>query len=117
MLVETTFDAEIDGMLKAVVIDPAYSHAAEEHPDQFEIVRNCFAQKGAYISFQVEPKKRYLRVCIIDEVQGIIGFQIVDIVNKAAKEKTAYIKDRIRNIRELLEYARQQRYPRFTGPL
>lgn len=69
------------------------------------------------MQFQIEAKKRYLRVCIIDEVAGLIGFQIVDIVERAAKERTAYIKDRIRNIRELLEYARQNHYPRFNGPL
>lgn len=99
------------------MIDPAYSHALEEHPEDAPIVWECFAQKGAYIQFQIEAKKRYLRVCIIDEINGILGFQIVDIINKAAKERTAYIKDRLHNIRELLEYAKQNHYPRFTGPL
>lgn len=111
------YDLEIDNMLTNVVLDPAYSHALEEHPLDAPIVQQCFAQKGAYMQFQIEPKKRYLRVCIVDEAKGLIGFQIVDIVNRVAKERTAYIKDKITCIRELLDYVRRMGYPRFTGPL
>ena len=110
-------DAEIGGLLTAVVIDPAYSHALEEHPIDAPVVRECFNQKGAYMQFQIEPKHRYLRVCLIDEVVGIIGFQIVDIVDKVAKERTAYIKEEIHSIKQLLEYIRRLGYPRFTGGL
>lgn len=69
------------------------------------------------MQFQIEPKKRYLRVCIVDEDLGLIGFQIVDIVNKIAKERTAYIKDGITNIRGVLDYVGRQGYARFKGPL
>lgn len=110
-------DLEISGLLANVTIDPAYTHAQIEHPDTFEIVRDCFSKKGAYIQFQVEAKKRYLRVCIIDEAAGLIGFQIVDVVNKVAKERTCYIKESIKNLKQLLDYARRMRYPRFNGPL
>lgn len=69
------------------------------------------------MQFQIEPKKRYLRVCIIDEAAGLIGFQIVDMVGKVAKERTAYIKESIHNIQDLLKYIREMGYPRFKGPL
>lgn len=104
-------------MLLKVVVDPAYSHALEEHPYDAPIIWDCMAKKGAYMQFQIEPHKRYLRVCVIDEVVGIIGFQIVDIVNRVAKERTAYIKDEIHNVRQLLDYAERNHYPRFKGPL
>lgn len=69
------------------------------------------------MQFQIEKNKRYLRVCIIDEQAGLIGFQIVDIVNRIAKERTAYIKENIRCIQDLLKYIRQMGYPRFKGSL
>jgi len=89
----------------------------EEHPEDALLIHNCFMEKGAYMAFQIEPKKRYLRVCIVDEEVGLIGFQIVDIVGRVAKERTAYIKDGIKNIRELLDYAAKNGYCRFKGPL
>jgi len=67
--------------------------------------------------FQVKPGKRYIRTCIIDEKEGIIGFQVVDIIDKVAKEKTAYVKSRINSIQKLLEYMMEEGYPQFMGPL
>ena len=110
-------ELDIENMLANVVIDPAYTHALEEHPQDAPIVRECLAQRGAYMQFQIERNKRYLRVCIIDETAGVIGFQIVDIVNRIAKERTAYIKDTICNIKELLDYVGKNGYVRFKGPL
>jgi len=104
-------------MLQNVVIDPAYSHAEEEHPDTVAVVRDCFNTKGAYMQFQIWPKQRYLRICIIDDILGLIGFQIVDIVDKVAKERTCYIKEGIKTIKDLLEYVRRMGYPRFKGAL
>lgn len=109
------YDAEIDILLRQVVVDPSYSHAEEEHPDTYEAVRNCFNTKGAYITFQIEPKKRYLRVCLLD--METIGFQIVDIVGRLAKERTCYIKDGIKSLKELFDYASRNRLIRFTKPL
>lgn len=103
--------------MKAVVIDPEYSHADAKHDVEAEIVHKCINEKGAYMTFQVEPKKRYIRACIIDEEVGLIGFQIVDIVDNIAKEKTAYIKDKIRNIKQLLNYMERNGYCRFKGEL
>lgn len=110
-------DLEIESLLTNVMIDEKYSHALEEHALEAPIVRDCLSKKGAYMAFQIVPKHRYLRVCLIDEVAGIIGFQIVDIVNRVAKERTCYIKDTIHSIRDLLEYVRKLGYPRFKGPL
>lgn len=110
-------DKEIAGLLTAVVVDPAYSHAMEEHPDTAPLVEECLNTKGAYAQFQIEPKRRYLRVCLIDEVVGIIGFQIVDIVDKVAKERTAYIKEEIHSLKQLFQYIKKMGYPKFTGPL
>jgi len=112
---------EISNLLTNVTIDPSYSHALEEHPTEAPIVQECLNTKGAYMQFQIEKNKRYLRACIVDEVAGIIGFQIVDLVKEGkkivSKERTAYIKDGIRCIRDLLDYARRMGYPRFKGPL
>lgn len=110
-------DPEIARILTAVAIDPAYSHALEEHPEDAPLVRECLNRDGPYMQFQIIPKQRYLRVCVIDSDKGVIGFQIVDIINKVAKERTAYIKDSIHNIRELLDYVGRQGYCRFKGTL
>lgn len=116
-MVTSLSDMELSDALSKVVIDPTYSHAMEEHPVDAPIVRKCFEQKGAYMQFQVQRNRRYLRVCLINETAGLVGFQIVDIVDKVAKEKTAYIKESIKNIRDLLNYADRMGYPRFRGPL
>jgi hypothetical protein len=108
-------EKDISGMLNLVTIDPNYSHALIEHPDTALIVRSCLEKKGPYVSFQIEKKKRYLRVCLLDD--NSLGFQIVDVVGREIKEKTAYIKDGIKSLKELFEYARKMGYPRFTGPL
>lgn len=110
-------DSQIYELLTTNVVIDSYSHAMEEHPIEAPIVHACFDQKGPYIQFQVEPKKRYLRVCLIDPDNGILGFQIVDIVNKIAKERTAYIKDRITSLKDLFDYARKMGYTKFTGKL
>lgn len=112
---ESVTDAELaDALANAVVIDPDYSHAAEEHPDTYQSVRDCFDTKGQYVAFQVTPKKRWLRVCLVDATT--VGFQIVDAVGRELKERTAYIKDGIKSLKELFEYAKRMGYPRFTGP-
>lgn len=111
----TMTEMEIAQALSLVTLDPTYTHALEEHPDTAPLVRSCLDRNGPYMQFQIIPKQRYLRVCIIDD--GIIGFQIVDIVNRVAKERTAYIKDTIHNIKELLRYAEKLGYPRFKGVL
>ena len=110
-----TWSEEMDLLLRAVVIDKTYSHALIEHPDSAEIVWNCFADKGAYITFQIEPGKRFLRVCLVNDTT--VGFQIVDIVGKVAMEKTAYIKEGIKCLKELFEYAKRMGYPRFNKGL
>lgn len=115
--IPATHQTELADALRNVVIDPVYSHAAKEHPQDVPIVRSCFATKGAYLQWEVEKDKRYLRACIVDEVMGIIAFQIVDIVERQAKERTAYIKAEIKNIQQLLEYALKKGYTVFTGPL
>jgi len=107
---------ELDWALSNVVVDE-YSHAMEEHPDTAPMVHDCFSTKGAYMTFQVEKNKRYLRVCLIDEYTGLIGFQIVDIVGRIAKEKTAYIKENLRCIKDMLNYVQRMGYPRYTKPL
>jgi len=108
-------EMEIIGMLNLVTIDPEYSHAEIEHPDSYQVVRDCLKSKGQYAAFQIEKNKRFLRVCLIDSVT--IGFQIVDIVGKQVKEKTCYIKENIHDLKQLFEYVRKMGYPRFTGPL
>lgn len=104
-------------MLQRVVIDSEYSHALEDHPNSSPIVHKCLAEKGAYMQFQISPKKRYLRVCIIDEELGVIGFQIVDIVNRVAKERTAYIKENMTCIKDVLRYVGRNGYSKFNGSL
>lgn len=106
----------IEYLLNNVVVD-SNSHALEEHPDTAPIVHQCMAQKGAYLTFQIQKNKRYLRTCIIDESATVIGFQIVDIIDKKAREITAYIKEDITNIRQLLDYAGKRGYIRFKGDL
>lgn len=109
-----TWSEEMDLILQAVVIDSAYTHAMEEHSDTADIVHECLKKNGQYIAFQIERGKRYLRVCLIDA--KTIGFQIVDIVGKIAKERTAYVKDTIKSLKELFDYARRMGYPRFAKP-
>lgn len=100
-----------------VVIDPEYSHAISRHPiEDVATIRKCMAEKGPYMSFKID-ENRYLRTCIISEEEGLIGFQIVDIVDRIAKEKTAYIKDRIKNVHQLLEYIAEKGYSRYLGPI
>lgn len=113
----TVWDYDTHNALQNVVIDPEYSHAMEEHPESALIVRKCLKDKGAYMTFQIEPNKRYLRVCIINERWGQIGFQIVDIVNRIAKERTAYIKEECTSIKDVLNYVKKNGYIRFKGPL
>lgn len=110
-------DADIADILSRVTIDPAYSHALAEHPDSAPLVHECMNEKGPYMQFQIDPKKRYLRVCIIDEDAGLIGFQIVDIVGRVAKERTAYVKDGFKTIRDVLDWAGRRGYCRFKGAL
>lgn len=108
------YDENMQLLLENVVIDD-YSHAMERHPETAMLVRDCFTQKGAYATFQVEKNKRYIRICLID--QQTIGFQVVDIVGKIAKERTAYIKDNMRSIQQVLDDMWNKGYPRFKGPL
>jgi hypothetical protein len=112
---EVAWDTEMDSLMKAVVIDPSYSHALEEHPDSAAIVWQCFNDKGQTAAFQIEPGKRFLRICMIDEVT--VGFEIVDIVGKIAKEKTAYIKDGLKSLNDVFKYAQKMGYARFTRPI
>lgn len=112
--IPTVSDPIIEQMLNKVVVD-SYSHALEEHPNTAPKVWECLHKKGPYMQFQVIPGKRYLRICLIDD--DTIGFQIVDIVGKVAKERTAYIKDEIRSLPELLRWAIRRGYCRFKGAL
>jgi hypothetical protein len=108
------WDSDIDLMMQTVVVDLNYSHALQEHPDTAQKVWDCLKTKGQYAAFQIEPGKRFLRTCLIDD--ATIGFQIVDIVGKTVMEKTAYIKDGIKSAKELFEYVRRIGYPKFTKP-
>lgn len=110
----SVWDGEVDLMLRGVIIDSSYSHALEEHPDTAPIVWDCLKNKGQYVAFQIDPGRRYLRVCLIDP--ETIGFQIVDIVGKKAMEKTAYIKDTLKCIKDIFNYAQQNGYIKFTKP-
>lgn len=114
---EVTYDSEMSKILSNVVIDPAYSHALEEHPNSAPLVHECMKNQGPYMQFQIHKNERYLRVCIIDEDTGKIGFQIVDIVNKVAKERTAFVKDGMKTIRDVLDFAARRGYIRFKGSL
>lgn len=109
------WNEKVDLAMREVIIDPAYSHALEEHPDTAPIVWECMKSKGPYITFQVDPGRRYLRVCLIDD--KIFGFQIVDYVGKKMMEKTAYIRDELKTVKDLFDYARRNGYPRFTKPI
>lgn len=102
-------------MLNNIVVDPAYSHAVEEHPNSAPIVRTCMENKGPFVQFQIRKGQRYLRVCAIDD--STFGFQIVDRVGKVFKERTAYIKDNCVKVKEVFDYARKQGFPKFTGDL
>ena len=108
------WNEEINLAMQAVVVDPSYSHALEEHPDEAPIVWDCLASKGQYVAFQVDPGRRYLRVCLIDD--ETIGFQIVDFVGKKMMEKTAYIRDELKCVKDIFDYARRMGYARFTKP-
>lgn len=99
---------ELDQALRAVVVDLSYTHAHVEHPDTAPIVRECLKKNGEYLILEVDPWNRYIRVCLIDPTT--IGFQIVDIVGRIAKERTAYIKDSIKNINELFDFAAKNGY-------
>jgi len=112
----TAYDPIIATLLHRVTVD-GYSHALVDHPNSAHLVHECMENQGPYIQFQIYKNERYLRVCIVDEDAGLMGFQIVDIIGKEAKELTAYVKDNCRCIRDVLNYARRMRYPRFTGPL
>lgn len=113
---ETVYDADIADILSRVVVDD-YSHALEEHPNTAPLVHECMRNNGPYMQFQIFKGERYLRICIVDEEKGLIGFQIVDIVGKEAKELTAYIKDNCKCIQDVLRYVAKMRYPRFKGVL
>jgi len=106
---------ELDLAMQAVVVDPTYSHAVEEHGEQALLVRECLKRDGPYVTFQIDPGRRYLRVCILEDQS--IGFQIVDAVGKMMKERTAYIKDNFTCIKDIFDYARRMGYPRFTKPI
>jgi hypothetical protein len=69
------------------------------------------------MQFQIHPRERYLRVCIVDEEVGTIGFQIVDIVGRVAKERTAYIKEELTCVKDVLNYVAKRGWHKFTGPL
>lgn len=112
--IPTVSDPAMEQLLNNVVVD-SYSHALEEHPNSAPRVWECLHKNGPYMQFQIIPGKRYLRICVIDD--ETIGFQIVDIVGKVAKERTAYIKDGISNIRQLLDWAFKRGYCRFKGAL
>lgn len=113
---DTVYDPDIADMLNNVVIDE-YSHALEEHPNSAPLVHECMRNKGPYIQFQIHQNERYLRICLIDENKGIIGFQIVDIVENVAKEKTAYIKKGLKCIKDIFDYAGRNNLVRFKGGL
>lgn len=112
-----TYNVEIAKILNNVIIDPAYSHALEEHPNSAPLVHECMKNQGPYMQFQIHKNERYLRVCIIDEDAGKIGFQVVDIVNNEAKELTAFVKNGMKNIRDVLDFAARRGYVRFKGSL
>lgn len=114
--IKTVYDVDIDNILSRVVIDD-YSHALEEHPNSAPLVHECMRNNGPYMQFQIFKGKRYLRICIVDEKKGLIGFQIVDIVGKEAKELTAYIKDGCTSIQDVLRYVSRMGYARFKGAL
>lgn len=95
----------------------SHSHALEEHPNTAPLVHECMKDKGPYMQFQINKNERYLRICLVDEEAGQIGFQIVDIVGKEAKELTAYVKNNVNSIRDVLDYALRNGYCRFKGSL
>lgn len=107
-------DAQISDMLQRVVVDE-YSHALEEHPLEAPLVWDCLNKNGPNMQFVIWPKQRYLQVCTIDD--ETIGFRIVDIVDKQAKELTAYIKDNCKCMKDVIKYANRKGYSRFTGTL
>lgn len=113
-MIPTVYDADIANILSRVVIDD-HSHALEEHPNSAPIVHECMRTKGPYMQFQIWKGQRYLRVCVIDDTT--IGFQIVDIIGREAKEVTAYIKDNCTCIKDVLDYVRKMGYARFKGAL
>jgi len=106
-------DQELSNILLVVEIDPSYSHSLEEHPDTAPLVHQCLNQKGAYVTFQIEKNKRYLRACVIDD--NTIGFQIVDVIKRVAKERTAYVREDFKCIKDIFDYAKRMNYARFKG--
>lgn len=106
-------DAQIQAAFATVVIDPAYSHAETEHPNDMQVVRRCLDDPNAWKSvYKTEQPYRYLRVCY--DGSNII-FQVVDRVAGLLKEKTAYIRADMRNLTDVIKYVDRVRYFRVKG--
>lgn len=101
--------------LTQVIVNPSYSHAAEEHPEDLPIVRKCLEDPNTWKSaFRTTERGRFLQVCY--DGKNII-FQIIDQVRGALYEKTAYIKNGMSNITDLTRYVDKMRYFRIKGGL
>lgn len=100
---------DTNSILSFVEVDLSESHAEQEHPETYKLVRKCLQDKGPYMSFRI-TRTRFLRVCLVED--GKIGFQILDIEGDVVKEVTCYIKERMHSLGEVLKYASRQGYVR-----
>lgn len=107
---ELTDEQIYRAVVGGVIVDPSYSHAADEHPEDMPTVRRCLGDGGTWKQVYRTPQpNRYLRVCF--DGKDVV-FQIIDNIRGRMWEKTAYIRDELRSITDVVKYVDRVNYYR-----
>ena len=86
-------------------IDVATNHAEQQHGQEAISIRDCLKQNGAVLSLRNPVTGRYADVCQFPS--GAYGLQIT---NSAGEEITAFLKQKARNVEDVLRYLLNRGY-------
>lgn len=91
-------------------VSTAISHAASKHgSDMTAIVHSCIDGGKQTLNYFSQSDGKYLRFCDIGD--GRIGLQVLIKEGKEYKEITAYIKNGLSNIADVMKFAKNAKLP------
>ena len=86
-------------------IDLSMSHGEEKHGSAAVQVRDCLNKTGPVMQWKNPNSRNTARVCQLED--GRYGMQIV---NEEGKEITAFVKDKMKTIDQVIKYLRNTGY-------
>jgi hypothetical protein len=104
----TASEAAALSVVGGVIVDPTYSHAMREHPEDMPTVRKCLGDSKTWKGlFTTGDPNRYLRACVIG---GMVIFQIIERIREQYYERTAYTKEGLCGKQGVEMYTAEMRY-------